>query len=395
MLKVRAVKLIPVATVLAVLVFSGCGKKPSPPAPQPTPEPAPAEDPRATRLGFLVPLTGTQESFGQDAIRGAEMAVGEINAAGGIFDHPLVLKVKDTASLPEKTGDAVTQLIDSDKVAAIIGEIATDRSLVAAPLAQARGIPLITPGSTNEQVTQAGDAIFRICYTDAFQASVMAKFARSMKATKAAVLSDPSNPYSAGLAEIFKKDFIAGGGTIVAEETYRAGDGGFARQLDAIRVRGPEVVFLPSYYGDAAPIIREARQVGLDVPFLGTDGWDSPEFLKVGGAAADNCYFSGHFSAESKLTQVVTFTEAYAKKFGSPPPPLAALSYDAVYFVADALKRAGSAEGLALRDALAATRDFSGVTGTITLDANRNPAKSAIITRVENGQFTYLETIEP
>lgn len=395
MLKVRAVKFILVAAALAVLVYAGCGKKPAPPAPQPTPEPTPAEDPRATRLGFLAPLSGAQASFGQDAIRGAELAAEEINASGGIFDHPLVLKVKDTASLPEKTGDAVTSLIETDKVAAIIGEIATDRSLIAAPLAQARGIPLITPGSTNEQVTQAGDYIFRICYTDAFQASVMAKFARSMKVDKAAVLSDPSNPYSAGLAEIFKKDFTAASGTIVAEETYRAGDGGFARQLDAIRAKGPEVVFLPSYYGDAAPIIREARQVGLDVPFLGTDGWDSPEFLKVGGTAADNCYFSGHFSAESKIPHVVTFTEAYAKKFGSPPPPLAALSYDAVYFVAEALKRAGSAESPALRDSLAGTRDFSGVTGKISLDANRNPAKSAVITRVENGKFTYLETIEP
>ncbi len=388
-------KVIPVAAALVILALPGCGKKPAPPAPQPTPAPSPAEDPRATRLGFLVPLTGVQASFGQDAIRGTEMAAEEINTAGGIFGHPLVLKVKDTASLSEKTSAAVTDLIDTDKVAAIIGEIATDRSLIAAPLAQTRGVPLITPGSTHEKVTQAGDYVFRICYTDAFQASVMAKFARSMKVDKAAVLSDPANPYSAGLAEIFRKDFTAAGGSIVAEETYLAGDGGFARQLDAIRAKGPEMVFLPSYYGDAAPIIREARQVGLDVPFLGTDGWDSPEFLQVGGAAADNCYFSGHFSAESKLPQVVTFAAAYAQKFGTPPPPLAALSYDAVYFVADALKRAGSGEGPALRDALATTRDFSGVTGKITLDANRNPAKSAVITRVENGKFTYLETIEP
>lgn len=378
---------------LAVLVLAGCGKKPAPSAAQPTP--APAEDPLATRLGFLAPLTGSQSSFGQDAIHGAQMAIEEINAGGGLFGHPLVLKVRDTASLTEKTAAAVNALIDDEKVAAIIGEIATDRSLIAAPLAQARGIPLVTPGSTHDQVTQAGDAVFRICFTDSFQASVMAKFARSIKVERAAILSDPANPYSAGLAGIFKKDFIAAGGTVVAEEAYQAGDMGFARQLDAIRAKNPEVVFLPSYYGDAAQIIREARQAGVDVPFLGTDGWDSPEFLKVGGSAVDNCYFSGHFSAESRDPKVAGFVEAFTKKFGAAPPPLAALSYDAVYFVHDALKRSGSAESAALRAALAGTTDFTGVTGRISLDAGRNPSKSAVITRVENGAFTYLETIEP
>jgi branched-chain amino acid transport system substrate-binding protein len=389
------VKFFPVVAALAVVILAGCGRKPASAPASPTPAPTPAEDPLATRIGFLAPLTGDQGSFGQDAIHGAEMAVEEINAAGGLFGHPIVLKVKDTASLPEKTAAAVNALLDQEKVAAIIGEIATDRSLIAAPIAQARGVPLITPGSTNEQVTQAGDAVFRICFTDSFQARVMAKFARSIKVERAAILFDPANPYSAGLAEIFKKDFTAAGGGIVAEETYQSGDVSFARQLDAIRAKNPEVVFLPSYYGDAAPIIREARQAGIDVPFLGTDGWDSPEFLKVGGSAVDNCYFSGHFSAESKDPKVAGFVEAFTAKFGAPPPPLAALSYDAVYFVHDALKRSGSAESAALRAALAATTDFTGVTGRISLDADRNPTKSAVITRVENGAFTYLETVEP
>jgi len=397
--KVRPVKFLPVVALLAALVISGCGKKPEhPQAAQPgppTPEPTPVEDPQATRLGFLVPLTGEQASFGQDAIRGAQLALEEINAAGGILGHPLILKVKDTQSLPQRISSAVTELIEVDKVAAIVGEIATDRTLAAAPIAQSRGIPLITPGSTNEQVTQAGDAIFRVCYTDSFQAVVMAKFARSIAADRAAIMSDPSDPYSAGLAAIFKKDFTEAGGTILAEETYHPGDSSFSRQLDAIRAKNPEVVFLPSYYPDAARIIREARQLGLEVPFLGTDGWDSPEFLKIGESAVDNCYFSGHFSAEDKAPNVAAFVQAYTRKHGIAPPPLAALSYDAVRYVADAATRAGSTEQKPLRDALAETKDFAGVTGKITLDANRNPAKNAVINRVENGKFMYLETVEP
>ena len=346
-------------------------------------------------MGLLLPLHGAQATFGQDALRGAQLAAEEINAAGGVLGHPLALRVKDTASLPETTATAATDAISHDAVALLIGEIASDRTLVAARVAQEHGIPLITPASTNENITPIGDFIFRACYTDSFQAVVMAKFARSIKVEKAAILFDPSNAYSAGLAEIFRNDFKAAGGTITAEETYRAGDPSFARQLDAIRATNPEVVFLPSYYGDAAPIIREARQAGLDMPFLGTDGWDSPEFLRLGGEAATNCYFSGHFSAESKDPPVVAFVERFTRKFQTPPPPLATLAYDTVRLAADALERAATTEASALRDALAATKDFPGVTGKITFDAHRNPSKNAVITRVENGQFTYLETVRP
>ena len=222
----------------------------------------------------------------------------------------------------------------------------------------------------------------------------MAKFARSLDAVKAAILFDPSNPYSSGLAESFKKDFLAGRGTIVAEEFYRAGDKDFATQLNSIKARMPEIVFLPSYYGESALIIRQARQAGLDVPFLGTDGWDSPEFLKVGGEAVNNCYFSCHFAAESESPEVRDFVEAYTAKHGTPPPPLAALAYDAVSLAVDGLKRSGTSEGAPFRDALAATKDFPGVTGKISLDQDRNPTKPGIVIRVEDGKFTYLETVE-
>lgn len=379
---------------LALLCLApACKKAPEEKTAAP-PTPAPV-DPRATPIGFLAPLTGPQASFGNDAINGAKLALDEINAAGGVLGRPLRLAVRDTRSSPEETAFVTADLLDKEKPVVVIGEIASDRTLIAAPMAQARGVPLITPGSTNDTVTAAGDFIFRTCYTDSFQAAAMAKFARSIDVTKAAILFDPANPYSSGLTEAFKQDFAAGGGQIVAEASYRAGDKDFTAQLNALKAASPEIIFLPSYYAEAALIIRQARDLGLDLPFIGTDGWDSPDFLKVGGSAVNNCYFSSHFSPENKTARVEQFTAAYTAKYNAPPPPLAALAYDAVRLAADALKRANSKEGAPVRDALAAVRDLPGVTGVINFDANRNPTKPAVVLRVADGRFTYLETTEP
>lgn len=383
----------PISTIIlsAVLALAGCGKK-TPVADKPS---EPPEDPQATKIGFFASTTGAQASFGNEALHGASLAVEEINAKGGILGHPLKLIVKDTQSRSGETADVVKALIETDKVSALIGEIATDRSLVAAPIAQANGIPMITPGSTSEAVTATGDNIFRVCYTDGFQAGVMAKFARSIDVEKAAMLFDPSNPYSAGLADRFREEFAANGGKMVAEQSYQAGDRDFTVQLNAIKEKAPEVIFLPSYYTEAALIIEQARKLDITVPFLGTDGWDSPEFLQVGGTAVNNCYFCSHFTSEGSAENVKAFVAAYTAKFGTPPPPLAALAHDAVYLVADALTRAGTKDAPALRSALAATKNFPGVTGSITLDEKRNPRKPGIVIRVDEGKFTYLERVEP
>jgi branched-chain amino acid transport system substrate-binding protein len=361
-------------------------------APKPSPPP---EDALATPIGFFAPLSGVQASFGLDAVNGAKLAIEEINLAGGVLGHPVKLIIKNTESQPELTSAVVSELINTEKVAALVGEIATDRSLIAAPVAQASGIPMITPGATNERVTAAGDYIFRACYTDAFQAAVMAKFARSIDVEKAAILFDASSPYSIGLMEIFKADFLEHGGTIVAEEFYRSGDTDFTTQLNAIKEKNPDSIFLPSYYTEAALVIRQARQLGIDAPFLGTDAWDSPELLTVGGPALNNCYFASHFSSEQASDKVKVFNDAYNARFQSAPPPLAALAYDSVWLVADALKRSGSAAPAALRDAIAATRNFSGVTGTISFEQGRDPKKPGIVIRIQDGKFTYLETVEP
>ncbi|HEY5704237.1 MAG TPA: ABC transporter substrate-binding protein [Terrimicrobiaceae bacterium] len=368
----------------------------TPPAPKETPKPSAApEDPLATRIGFFAPLSGVQAALGTDALNGANLAIEEINLAGGVLGHPMTLIIKDTESLPEQTSTVVSELINTAKVTALVGEIAADRSLIAAQIAHARGIPMITPGATNEEVTAAGDYIFRACYTDAFQSAVMAKFARSIDVEKAAILFDASSPYGTGPAEAFKRDFLEHGGTVTAEESYRAGDTDFAAQLNAIKEKNPDSIFLPSYHTEAALIIRQARQLGIDAPFLGTDGWESSEFLKVGGEAVNNCYFASHFSSEHASDKAKAFTEAYNAKFQSAPPPLAALTYDSVWLLADALKRSGSADPAALREALAATRDFPGVTGSISFDKSRDPKKPAIVIRVQDGKFTYLETVAP
>lgn len=379
------------------------GQTPTPPAEQgpeaaveeAPPSPQPSEESLAMRIGFFAPLSGPQASFGMDALNGATLATEEINLAGGILGHPLTLIIKDTESQPEKTSAVVTDLINTEKVAALIGEITTDRSLVAATLAQSSGIPMITPSATGEKVTSTGDYIFRACYTDSVQAAVMDKFARSLDVKSVAILFDASNPYGTGLMEAFKTDFAQHGGTIVAEEFYHAGDTDFAAQLNAIRDKNPESIFLPSYYGEAALIIRQARQMAIDALFLGTDGWHATGLVEVGGLATNNCYFASHFSSEQDSDKAKTFSGAYNAKFQIAPLAFAALAYDSVWLVADALKRAGSADSTAVRDAIAATRDFPGVTGTISFDQGRDPKKPVIVIRVQDGKFAYLETSPP
>jgi branched-chain amino acid transport system substrate-binding protein len=367
----------------------------STPTPEPLKSPESPQDPLAARLGLFIPLTGSQASFGIDALNGARLAVDEINEQGGVLDRPVNLIVKDTESRTELVASIVGELIDTEKVVALIGEITTDRTLAAAPLAQERGIPLITPSATNEKITAAGNYVFRACYTDAFQAAIMTKFARSLDVEKVAMLFDGENPYGASLSNAFKVDFVKQGGSIVAEQTYRAGDVDYATQLNAIKQKNPDIVFLPSYFAEAAVIIKQARQLAIDVPFLGTDGWDSSELLKFAGQAVNNCYFASHFSSERLSDRAKPFSEAYRAKFQAAPPPLAALTYDAVWLLADALRRGDGNTSSALRDALAETKDFPGVTGTFTFDQDRNPKKPGIILRIQDGKFNYLETVEP
>lgn len=380
------------ALVLGVLL-EGCGKPPAPaPVAKPTPTPVPLN---AIPVGAFLPLSGSQAAFGQAAVEGVKLAVSQINSAGGLDGRPVHLILRDTNSKGSEAVEIVRKLVADDKVVALIGEIASENSLLAAPVAAELGVPMISPGSTHADVTKAGPGIFRVCFVDPFQGKVMSKFASSIGVTKAAVLFDPADPYSAALAKSFEDDFLARGGTISAKETCSPGATDFSAQLEAIKAKLPEVIFLPVYYAQAAAIIKQARPLGIDQPFIGTDGWESPDFLKIGGEAVSNTYFASHFSAGEPSDRTQAFVGSYRKEYGHDPLALAALGYDAMNFLADGIRRSGGTEPAALQKALAATAEFPGISGTITLDADRNPSKSAIVLRVDEGKFNYLETVAP
>lgn len=346
-------------------------------------------------IGVFLPLTGTQAAFGHSALAGMKLAQTAWNASGGIAGKPVDLAIRDTESDPEKVPALVRELVTQEGVIALLGEVASESSLKAAPVAVELGIPMISPGSTHSALTAAGPNVFRVCYADPFQGRVMSKFASSIGVTSAAILFDPEDPYSAGLAASFEKDFVERGGKIAAKESYTGGTQDFSFPLRKIKAAQPEVIFLPAYFAEAAGVIKQARQIGLDQPFIGTDGWESPDFLAAGGEALNNTYFASHFSAGEPSERTAAFVKAYQEANGGAPLALAALGCDAVNVLADAIRRAGSTEAAAVQAALAATAGFEGVTGTITMDAERNPAKSAIVLRVSDGAFHYLETVTP
>ena len=350
------------------------------------------------RVGVYVDLTGQTSSFGQSTKNGIELAVDEINGGGGVNGKKIQLIVEDDQGRPEQAKTVVQKLISQDKVHAVLGEVASTNSLAAAPVAQEAKIPMITPSSTNPKVTEVGDYISRVCFIDPFQGAVMAKFAaNTLKAKTAAILGDVNSDYSKGLTQFFEEEFSKLGGRVVTKEAYTQTDPDFKGQLTKIRNLNPDVVYVPGYYGQVGIIAKQARELGMNMPLLGGDGWDSPELWKLGGAALENTYISNHYSAENPAPEIQNFVKAYQAKFGVVPDSLAALAYDAAKVLADALKRAGGTEPAKLRDAINSTKDFKGVTGNITLDASRNAVKPAVVLDLDpaSGAFKFKETIAP
>jgi len=356
-----------------------------------------AEDRSPIQIGFFGDLTGPTFNFGLSAKNGVLMAAEEINQAGGINGHQIDIVIEDDKGSPEEAAQATGKLIDRYKVIAIIGAGASGNSLAAAPKAQAAHVPLIAPSSTNPAVTQAGDYIFRACFIDAFQGEVMAKFAaNTLKAKKAAIMLDFNSPYSRGLTEFFELSFTKLDGQIVIKQSYSQGDANYRGQLSAIKAAGPDVVYIPGYYGDVAIIARQARQLGVTVPLLGADGWDAPEVWELGGDALNGTFISNHYSADDPSETIQNFVHGYRQRNGNLTPDAhAALAYDALRFLAEAIQKAGTTEGPKLRDALAATRNFAGVTGIISMDRNRNAVKPAVVLKLEDGRYIYQETIQP
>lgn len=360
--------------------------------------PVPAADP--IKVGHYGSMTGSEATFGQSTDRGIRLAIEEINAAGGVNGRPIELITYDTKGDSGEAGKAVTRLISSDKVAAVLGEVASSLSLAGGAVCQQYGVPMITPSSTNPRVTMGRDFVFRVCFTDDFQAFALAKFVKeNLKLTKVAILWDQKQAYSKGLRDEFTKSFTKMSGQIVIDQAYSGGDQDFSAQLAAIATANAEILLVPGYYTDGAAIALQARKKGIKVPLLGGDGWDSEQLGKIAGDAIAGSYYSNHSAPDQPEMQ--EFVNKFKKKYdGQVPDALTGLGYDAVYLLADAFKKAKSLGGKDVRDVLAQAKDFPGVTGAITMDKNRNASKAAVIvqmTKNDKGEVLpkYVASVSP
>lgn len=347
-------------------------------------------------VGHYASMTGSEATFGKSTDDGIRLAVDEINAAGGIKGRKVRIITYDDQGKGQEAATAVTRLITRDKVVAVLGEVASSLSIAGGQVAQQMGVPMISPSSTNPSVTEIGEMISRVCFIDPFQGYVAAKFVReNLKLTTAATLYDRTQAYSTGLNDDFKKAFVEMGGTIVTEQAYGKGDADFSAQLTNIREKNPDVIFIPGYYTEAGNIASQVRKLGLQSVLIGGDGWDSAKLAEIGGAAVEGAYYSNHYSHEEERPAVQEFVKKYKEKYGAVPDGLAALGYDAMRLLADAMGRAKSLSGADLAAAINETKDFPGVTGMITIDENRNARKPAVILQMKNGRPTYAATIQP
>jgi branched-chain amino acid transport system substrate-binding protein len=369
-------------------------------------------------IGEYGSLTGNDATFGQSTKNGVTLAVDELTrtAQGKIGGLPVRTVVEDDQGKAEEAATAVQKLINQDRVITVIGEVASSRSLAAAPICQQAGVPMISPSSTNPAVTEKGDYIFRMCFIDPFQGTVMAKFtAQNLGLKHVAILKDLKSDYSVGLAKFYSEAFTQMGGTVLAEQTYSAGDQDFRAQLTALKAKNPQAIFLPGYYTEAGLIARQARELGLTVPILGGDGWESDQLIQIGGNALDGCYYSNHFAVDNPDPRLQDFIKLYKAKFGNDPDAIGGLAYDAATVLFQSLQKlaeqdpalfkglgsthAGSSERKTaeqkLRDIIATTTNFPGVTGNITLDEHRNASKPAVVLAIKGGKKIYNTTVNP
>lgn len=368
------------SAVLATVILASCSK------------------PSTTiKVGEIASLTGKEAAFGQSSHKGTVLAIEELNRTGGLLGRQLELVSEDNQTKAGESATIAKKLISRDKVIALLGEVASSRSLEMAPIAQASRVPMISPSSTNPAVTETGDYIFRVCFIDPFQGVVMAKFAKdTLKVRRVALLTSVSSAYSVGLAKYFKERFAADGGSVVMEQKFSEGDKDFKAQLTAVKAAGVDGIFVPGYYTEAALICKQAKDLGLTLPIFGGDGWEAPQLVEIGGTAVEGTYYSTHYSPENKSPAVQEFVKKFQQRWnGETPDAMAALGYDSAMVLADAVKRAGTTDGAKLRDAIAATRGYPGVTGGTTIDAQRNATKSAVVVTIKDGQFKFVETVAP
>ena len=348
-------------------------------------------------IGEYGSLTGTEATFGQSTHNGIMLAIDELNAGGGVAGRRIRVITEDDQSKAEEAANAVSKLISQNSVVAVLGEVASSNTLAAAPIAQQNKVPMITPSSTNPRVTEVGDYIFRMCFIDPYQGEAMANYVtRDLGMKRAAILIDVRSDYSTGLANFFERTFVANGGQIVGKQSYAKGDSDFRSQLTAIKATNPEVLFVPGYYNDIGQIAIQARDLGMTMPLAGGDGWESPKLIEIGGAALEGSFYSNHYHVDDPTPAVRQFVQKYEERYGVKPDSLAALGYDAARVLADSIRRAGTTDGPALRDAIAATEGFQGVTGNITLGPDRNPVgKKLVVMEIRNGQLALKTVVDP
>ena len=348
-------------------------------------------------LGEYGSMTGSESTFGVSTHKGILMALDEVNKTGGVNGKKIQLKSYDDQGQAAEAVTIITKLITRDKVMLLLGEVASSRSIAAGAIAQQYKIPMVSPSSTYPKVTQVGDYIFRVCFIDPFQGSVMARFAiNNLKLKKAAVLRDIKADYSVGLANYFVEEYKKMGGEIVADVSYSSGDVDFKSQLTLIKGKNPDVLFVPGYYTEVGLVARQTRELGVKAVLMGGDGWDSEKLTEIGSDAIIGGYFSNHYSHEDKSPVVQNFVAQFKAKYGEVPSGLAAQGYDAAMVAVDAIKRSSELSPKAIRDSLAQTKNCQGVTGMITINEERNAVKPAVVLKVAGPQkFSYVTTINP
>jgi branched-chain amino acid transport system substrate-binding protein len=376
-----------VGTSLVAGLLTGCGSSAS----------------KDIKIGVVYELTGSTASFGTAAANGAKLAFKEINANGGVLGKQIQIVVADNKGEPSESSNAMTKVISQDKVIAVTGFTTSSNGIAASTVAEANKIPFVAAATTNPKVTldentgKVKNYTFRVCFIDPFQGTVGANFVlNSLKAKNAAIMVDNSSDYSKGLSKFFKDAFAKGGGSVVSEEAYLQNDQDFKTVLTKIKASNPDVIYVPGYYNEVGKIIKQAREIGITAPFVGGDGWDSPKLAEIGGAdALNNTFFTNHYSVEDNSPKSKAFLDAFQKEYGQVPDAMAVLGYDAAYALVDAIKRANSTDSEKIREALANTKDFQGVTGSLTLNDTHDAIKSAVIIEMKNGKQVYRETVKP
>ena len=375
------------SVVMMGSLFAGCGAK---------------TDSNEIKIGGNFEMTGGIANFGNQTVNGIKLAFKEANDAGGVLGKKINFVIADNKSEPSEATNAITKLITQDKVVAVLGPVSSSNVLATLQVAQDNKIPILTATGTNPKITVDDNGkvrpyVFRSCFIDPFQGTVMANFAaKSLKVRTAAMYIDNSSDYSKGLAQFFEEGFVKNGGQIVAKEAFLQKDQDFKATLTKIKAQNPDVIFIPAYYEEVGKIVKQARELGITVPLLGTDGWDDPKLVEIAGAAAlNNGFFSNHYSPQDTDPNIQKFVEAYKKEYGQEPSALAALGYDAGKMIIDAIKRAGGTDPAKIRDALEQTKNLQVSTGIITLDASHNPVKSAVVIEMKDGKQTFKEKINP